>query len=292
MNTTFYITSWNFDEFDKLKQELIFQGIDCNYIKWINDRTSRSISINKAWRRCETKYLCLMDADIKLCPRPFLQRMESILDQYAKVGAVVIPCYQFKEIPEIIQPELPENHPIEKSLSNLSSDLRTFNCILIRAGVQSRMDEDIWGNQNLDVDFGLSLLKEGFITVADLTLALGHLQTDYISKNLFYHAAVCRNRQIFKTKWSNIDDWFDVEAWNEKHNNEIPSVEELAHCNEDKLIAYISRFDKFGLVECFLKPRTNDIHLLSNYLLKIQDLVSKNDYEFEYSVLDGYPKFT
>jgi hypothetical protein len=289
--TTFYITSWDDQPFETLRADLINFGIPSESIHRIADRTSRPIAMNKAWAKCETQYIAFLDSDIKLAKNPFLPRMEYLLDNHAKIGAVVIPCYQFADLPEDVKPQLPEDTPVEKSLSNLSSNLITLNCILIRQDIKTRFEEAYFGNQVFDLDLGWSLLREGYATVADLTLALAHTPTNYLNKNLFYHAAISRNRQIMKAKWSNIDAWTNLDTYNSLNNNEIPSIEELSHSNEDKLLSYIVDWDEYGLKSCYMNPRFENIFAIAQYLAKVDATIKNRQQTFNYNIVNGFPQF-
>lgn len=283
--TTFYITSWDDVHFTATKNILLAQGVNPKYIFRIADRASRPKAMNKAWNTCDTQYIAFLDDDIKVCEGEIVSRMEYILDTDPNIGCAVIPCAQYSYFPEKIIPQMPHGTPLEKALVNTSRELTTLNFVLIRNNLPNalKFDEDFFGNQVFDVDFGWGLLKNNLLCVEDTSLALAHIQTDYPSKNLFYHAAVARNKHILKEKWSNIDQWVNLAHFNLHNNNAIPSIEELSHTNEKKLIEYIASFNRHGFIKAFLEPRFAGVDIVQKYLASLEDYTNNTEDIFNYT---------
>ncbi len=285
--TTYYITGWDADRTEKIKQRLIDLGVDKNYIVRINDRHSRAPTLNKYLNECRTKYAGLIDDDCVFsdnCPSV----LEELLDNNQDIGIAVAPVTQ------ITNKTLPEAKWFTGTYNrreDVSSHMATFNFTLFRVKDDILMDNDLFGNQNLDIDIGLEYLYKGYKSVADHQCGVAHLQTDYVPKNLFYHAAVARNRHLFMLKWSNRKAWSGVESHNRMHNNEVPTIEELSHSSEQSLLNYIARFDKFGLWKCYFEPRVGDRDSFLAWQKQFHEALQNNKQEFGYVIENGFPKF-
>lgn len=281
------IQGWNDDANQKLKEEIVKLGVLEKDIEFLTERKSRSSVLNKHFNKIPQhyKYVVLYDSDIVLDGSNFIKSLVEDMEKYSEVGAVIIPSYQFAEN------EIPLK--LEPPLSMISSEfyirdisfLTTFNVIMFRRSVFNkgfRFDEDLWGSQNLDVAAGWDLNRLGFKVIADLRHCLAHKQSDFVGKNLFYHAVVARNRNILREKWI-AEDWKGIEHFNRSNSEKtIPSLEELSHFAEDKLIEYICSFDKPGFEQCWLNPRfkdLNSIHAYYNAMINLKNNTSDR-YQF------------
>lgn len=252
--TTFLIPVWSSDVYAKqVKKQLMEQKVPESNIVFIKEKISRSISLNKYINEAKTEFIGIFDDDVVLAPN-VVEVLEELLDKYPNVGFATAPVQQVKDL-VVPKPELAAYTPDSQSLENISARMWTFNATIYRKSCGVKMDEDFFGGQLIDWDFGLELLHKGYLSLSDHRTAVAHKQTVYDKKNLFYHAIVARSRHIFMRKWQDRNAWVDVKQYNLQHNDEIPTLEELTHSNEDWLIKYIARFDNAGLVGCWFNPR-------------------------------------
>jgi len=265
--TTFYITSWDplGAKVTSLKKELVKQGVAKERIKVLSDRTSRPGVLNRAIRECTTKYIGFLEDDV-VPAHNAVKILENLLDNYPNAGLAIAPVQQWNE-EEIIRatPRVAENTPDRHCLQDMSNQMWTLNFVIFRKSTGVFFDEDFFGNQIFDWDFGLQLMNKGFLSLGDHRTAVAHTQTNYGKKSLAYHAVVCRNRQIFMSKWKDINKWLCVNVYNLANPNTIPTIEELTHTSEQWIMDYISQYDHYGLVDCWYKSRFENIHKIASY---------------------------
>lgn len=265
--TTFYITSWDplGAKVTSLKKELIKQGVPKERIRVLSERKSRPAVLNAAIRECTTEYIGFLEDDVKPAHNA-VKVLENLLDKYTNAGLAIAPVQQYNE-DEIgtALGRVPEDTPDSKSLQNMSNKMWTLNFVIFRKSTGVYFDEDFFGNQVFDWDFGLQLMKKGFLSLGDHRTAVAHTQTSYEKKSLAYHAAVCRNRQIFMSKWKDIDKWHCVNIYNSMYPNTIPTIEELTHASENWVMNYISKYDHYGLVSCWYQSRFGVLQRIANY---------------------------
>lgn len=290
----FLVTSWDENAYKALEKSLFNYGVQPEEIVKITKRESRGSLLNKyIQKHKDADYIYLLDEDIRIVHGD-LERLQQILDNNNNIGLASIPSYQInKGFVSDFHPTVPANTPISNSLKNISGFMDTFNLIVLKKAALEKvqLDPDIFGSQMIDIDLGWELHRNGFQSVADCSQALVHKQTDWGLKNLFYHAAVSRNRHIVMKKWSNRDSWVNVHDWNEKNNNEIPSLEELSHANEDKLIKYIARFDKSGLFDFYFNKRFANNELLTKHMNCFKEASdTKSDYNL--TIVNNKPTFS
>ena len=171
--------------------------------------------------------------------------------------------------------------------------IKFTNATIYRKSCGVLMDEDFFGGQLIDWDFSLDLLYKGYLSIADHRTAVAHKTTSFEKKSLCYHGVVARSRQIFMTKWKDRDNWTNVADYNKKNNNEIPTLEEITHWNEDKLIEYIAKYDKFGLAECYFNPRFGSNEKLNQWLTSISAQINQAEQIFNPKITDmsSIPRF-
>jgi len=249
---TFYITSWdpNGPKVKSIKNELVQQGVLEHNIGVISERISRPITLNRAIRECKTEYVGFCEDDVFPASNA-VKTLNTMLEKRHNVGLAIA---FLKETEAITRPapELPENSTDEMSLANLSNRLFTLNFVLFRKSTGILFDESYFGNQFFDWDFGLELLRKGYLSVADRRTAVAHHRTEYNHKNLFYHACVARNCQILMAKWENRGNWNGLADYNSRNANAIPTLEELSHSEEEWLWDYIFEYEPYGFKQYFV----------------------------------------
>jgi hypothetical protein len=248
--------------------------------------------LNKAFKAVPQhyKYICLYDSDIVVDGTDFVKSLREDLDGNPKIGAVIVPSYQFaeNEIPFKIEPPMPVDSQ-QDYLRNISF-LTTFNIIMFRHSLFNKgfkFDEDMHGSQLLDISAGIDINKIGFDVVADLRHALGHKQSDFVGKNLAYHGIVSRNRHILREKNLNPDTWKGIDDYNEKNpNNRIPTPEEILHWSEQRLMEYVASYDKHAFQNCYINPRFKDINAITNYYNGMVNLNNKTQDKYKFFAND------
>lgn len=286
--TTFLIPVWSSDVYAKqVKKQLIEQGVPESNIKFITEKISRAISLNKYINEATTEYVGIFDDDVVLAPN-VVEVLEDLLDKYPNVGFATAPVQQAVDL-NIPTPRFSPSTPDEQALENISAKMWTFNATIYRKSCGVKMDEDFFGSQLIDWDFGLELLHKGFLSLSDHRTAVCHKQTVYDKKNLCYHAVVARSRHIFMRKWQNRDTWINVKDYNISNNSEIPTLEEITHSNEDWLLQYIAKYDKPGLISCWFNPRFcgDAKESTSAYMRFIENCVKKVESEFNPFINDA-----
>ena len=290
--TTYIIPVWSTDVYAKqVKKQLMEQGVAEENIIFTTEKISRAVSLNKAIANITTEYVGIFDDDVMLAPN-VVSVLEDLLDRNPKIGFAIAPVQQMDEL-AVPKPDLPEAAPDGQSLENQSAKCWTFNACIYRKSCDVILDEDLFGAQISDWDFGLSLLHKGYLSIADHRTAVAHKKTSFQNKNIMYHGVVARNRQIFMTKWKDRDNWTNVADYNKKNNNEIPTLEEITHLNEDKLIEYIAKYDKFGLTECYFNPRFGSNEKLNQWLSSTATKINETEQIFNPKITDmsSIPRF-
>ena len=189
------------------------------------------------------EYICYIDDDVFFCDQKnlFEKLVEDLKFNY-KIDAVVVPCLQLDGIPDQVITPVNADAAVGSRLKSVGHKLDTFNCMMMRTFHGYSFEEEFFGNQTLDIDFGWQVSKAGKFVMADCSTALAHTQTSFKDKNLFYHAVVARNTDILFNKWANILSWKGVEHFNKENPNlRIPSLEEISHMNEENLFLYICK---------------------------------------------------
>ena len=252
-NITAYITTWKKEEFSFVKDQLIRLGMPANQIVIVKDKVSRPISANKSLNSCPTEFAMLLDDDVLLDNDPLM--FDHMLSYFKdpKVGLVSTCVSQVAEFQHNLK------NPNDFKARDFTLFLNTLNCVIVRKDA-ARFDENYFGNQLLDIDFGLELKKNGFIAVMDGSTHLQHVQTNYIPKNLFYHVVVARNRHYFHNKWSGLKE-------------EVPSIEYLTHAAEDELLVYLKMWEMNG-ASLYLNSRFGNN--IKEYLGHIQKVLAAN----------------
>jgi hypothetical protein len=85
-------------------------------------------------------------------------------------------------------------------------------------------------------------------------------------------------------KWSNISEWEDVWTYNKKHNNEIPSIEEISHWSEIRQMQYCHAFNRDGLVRCYLSPRFGSLVQAGGFVQNIENHLKNIENMVEYTI--------
>ncbi len=295
-NICFVITSWEPNLFLSVKQTLLSFGVNEQNIIKVTDRVSRPKSLNKAWNSIGVgeniasgyKYIAFIDEDVVIRDNHVFTRLKEILEapENQQVVGVLANPKLFSEGQSLF--EIPHDMPPEtswkQSLQDCTSNLVSLNCCLFRANLNQRFDEDYFGNQNFDVDFGLQMALDNKKVLVDKALLVLARANDYINKSLSYHAAVARNLHIFMRKWSNIKDWVNVLTFNAKNNNEIPSIEELTHMSEMKQMSYCYAFNRDGIARCYLGPRFSGLIPAGNFLQSIENSLRNIPNMVEYAI--------
>ncbi len=262
---TFYITSWApaGARIEFLRKELVDQGVQDDDVKIISDRTSRPRSLNKAIEECRTPYVGFCEDDI-FPSSDAVGVLCDLLDRRNDIGLAIAPVMQCKA-EKLVRPVPAPDEGEAKALQDQSNRMWTLNFVLFRKSTNVLFDADYFGNQMFDWDFGLELLRAGYLSVADRRAAVAHYQTDYELKNVCYHACVARNRQIFMSKWKDRENWRGLADFNSRNGHSVPSMEELTHANEKFLFDYIAKYDQYGLVECYYKSRFGSLPRLNEF---------------------------
>ncbi|MEQ1826821.1 MAG: hypothetical protein ABL921_12780, partial [Pirellula sp.] len=211
MKTTFYITTWNPEGAGtkRVVSSLKAQGVIDEHIKLITEKISRPKSLNKAIVDCQTPYVGMLEDDVAFSDNAVSQ-LETLLDRMPNIGLAIADVQQVgseRELAESVVPSRPPNAGDDASLHSCSAQMWTLNFVLLRKSTNVRFDESYFGNQVFDWDYGLELLRAGYLSVVDRRTKVRHVRTNYASKSLSYHAMVARNRHIFKTKWESRDTW-------------------------------------------------------------------------------------
>jgi hypothetical protein len=288
--TTYLIPVWSTAEHAvKLQEQLINQGVDPSLIIFTKEKKSRAQVLNKYVKDIKTEYIGLCDDDVVISDNA-VQVLEDLLDKYPKIGMALAPTFQEKVLIKPT-PRISSVAPDEQSLENTSARMWSFNFTLLRRntgklGSDIRFDEDYFGSQLIDWDLGLELLHNGYMSVIDHRCAVAHKQTSYDTKSLAYHAVVARSRHIFMKKWQDRDFWFGVEDYNIKHNNEIPTLEEITHASESWLMQYIAKYDGGGLMSCWFSPRFDDDKKSSAYMKSCINVFKENKQIFNPQIID------
>ncbi len=272
----FIVTTWEPELFMAIRQCLLSFGVHERNIIKVTDRVSRPKSLNKAWNTIDGyKYVAFIDEDIVIRDKTTFIRLKEILnapENAAIAGALANPKLFLEGQPLFeIQHDMPPETPWQQSLSECTSFLTSLNCCLFRADLTQRFDEDYFGNQNFDVDFGLQLAFDNKKVVIDRALLVLARANDYFGKSLSYHSIVARNLHVFMVKWSNIDGWKGVNEYNASHNNEIPSIEELTHWPELKQMRYCFAYGRDGISRCYLQSRFNSIIQVAAFVQNIEN---------------------
>jgi len=286
------IQGWNPEDNQKLKNELLKIGVPEKDIGFLTERKSRSYVLNKAFKTIPQhyKYICLYDSDIVVDGTDFVKSLREDLDNNPKIGAVIVPSYQFaeNEIPFKLEPPMSLDSQ-QDYLRNISF-LTTFNIIMFRRSMFNKglkFDEDLYGSQLLDVDIGVEINRMGFDVVADNRHALAHKASDFVGKNLCYHAMVARNRHVLREKSLNRENWKGVDDYNEKNpDNRIPSVEELTHSSDGSLMEYVASYDRHAFENCYMNPRFKDINAIANYYNGMINLKNKTQDKYKFFAND------
>ncbi len=294
----FVVTSWEPNLFLSIKQTLLSFGVvDKNIIK-ISERVSRPKSLNKVWNDVSSEiiaesvnrynYIAFIDEDVVIRDNHVFDRFKEILENpdNVNIAGVIANPKLFSEGQSLfeIQHDLAPTTPWQSSLSECTSNLISLNCALFRADLKQRFDEDLFGNQNFDVDFGLQLALDEKKVVIDKALLVLARANDYISKSLSYHSIVARNLHIFVKKWSNIKNWINVADYNAKNNNEIPSIEEITHLSEIKQMQYCFAYNRDGIARCYLGPRLGGLAQAGQFVQMIENSLKNVPNMVEYSI--------
>ena len=283
--TTFLIPCWNSsNRYINLKNQLIEQGVSERNIILCHEKKSRSLIVNKYIRDINTEYIGLCDDDVIISDNA-VATLETVLDKYPKVGLALAPSLQQKILCKPI-PTLAPSDSDDKSIENTSSKMWSFNFTLMRNSCGIFLDEDIFGGQLIDWDLGLEFLYQGYFSVIDHRCAVSHQKTEFHNKSLAYHAVVARNRHIFMTKWRNRSVWTNLDDYNAKNNNVIPTLEEVTHASEKWLFDYISKFDQAGLVDCWFKPRFGNEASLNFFISEFNEkYITQNNQIFNPQII-------
>jgi len=287
----FVVTSWEDSLFLSIKQTLLSMSVPEQNIYRISDRTSRPAALNAMWDKLSIpkyKYIAFIDEDVVIRDNHTFARLREILENTEAAGVIANP----KLISEgqsfyDIKHDLPPETPWKDSLVECTSNLVSLNCALFRNDLEIGFDEDMFGNQVFDLDFGLQLALQGKKVFIDKALLVLARANNYVSKSLSYHAVVARNLHIFMRKWSNIKDWdkeCGVKAYNTKHNNEIPSIEELMHWPEIKQLQYTFAYNRDGAVRCYLQPRFSGLIQAASLVQNIENNLKNIPNMVEYAI--------
>ncbi len=274
--TFFAVTSWDDSLFLQLKQKLLTFGVEDEQIHRLQERQSRSITLNRAITKAyglDTDYMVFLDEDIDLPDSHVFDRLKEGLLSTGAIGVIANPkLIQEGQNWSSFARDLPVNAPIDVSLADCGSNLVSLNCAMFdyhKLG-NACFDEDLFGNQNLDTDFGWQLVKQGYKIFVDMAVVVTTRANNYFTKSLSYHAIVARNLHVLKAKWSSIDSWLSVKDYNQGHNNEIPSLEELTHWSEIKQMQYCYQYNRDGLSRCYLSPRFGNVIAVGGYVQTIE----------------------
>lgn len=278
---SFIVTAWEPDGAParRLVESIVSQGVDRKRIHIVDDRISRPISLNRALMRCDTDYVGLCESDV-IPSTNAVATLTRLLDRHPQVGLAAAKVHQVDELP--LAPPIPLRDPDASdgaALDDISGQMWTLNFVVYRRSTQILFDEDYFGNQIFDWDFGLELHHGGYLSMSDARCAVVHQRSDYVGKNIAYHACVARNRQILGLKWQNRVLWQGVKPFQRAHRGVIPTVEELTHANEEWLFKYIARFESGGLSEAYFKPRFGDAAQTASYLEKMTPLLTPQIWE-------------
>lgn len=281
------IQGWDDSANQILKQEIMKLGVQEKDIQFITERKSRSVILNKYFKTVPQhyKYIFLYDSDIVLDGSNFVKSLVEDMEFDSQIGAAIIPAFQFAENEIPLKLEAPMANAKENYLRNVNF-LTTFNVIVFRRSLLNKgqlFDEDIYGSQIIDVSTGYIINKMGYSIVSDLRHCLAHKQSDFVGKNLCYHAIVSRNRQILREKILLGDNWVSIDDYNEKHqDSRIPSVEELSHMSEPKMIEYVCNYDAHGFANCYLGPRFKDLNTINNYYNSMMGIKNKTPDKYKF----------
>lgn len=285
----FIVTSWEPSLFLAVKQTLLSFGVHEQNIIKVTDRVSRPRSLNKAWNTIAGyKYVVFIDEDVVIRDNHVFSRLKEILehpDNSTIAGVLANPKLLHEgESFFDIKHDMPPETPWKNSLAECTSSLVSLNCAMFRADLKQRFDEDLFGNQNFDVDFGLQFALDNKSVLVDRALLVLARANDYVSKSLSYHVMVARNLHIFMRKWSNIKTWTNVSDFNSKNNNEIPSIEELTHMSEIKQMQYCFAFNRDGITRCYLNPRLGNIIQVGQYVFGIENNLKNIQNMVDYTI--------
>ncbi len=292
MKTTFLIPVWSSDVYAKqVKKQLMEQGVAEDKIIFTTEKITRAISLNKQIKEITTEYVGIFDDDVMLAPN-VVSQLEDLLDRNPKIGFAIAPVQQMTELKTPV-PHMPPSASDERSLENQSAKMWTFNACIYRKSCGVALNEDLFGAQLADWDFGLELLHKGYLSIADHRTAVAHKATTFEKKSLAYHGVVARNRHIFISKWKNRGNWTNVADYNKKNNNEIPTLEELTHNSEDWLFGYIAEYDRPGLIECYFNPRFGSNEALNKWISNTSAKINNTEQTFNPTITDmsSVPKF-
>lgn len=279
---SFIVTSWKPESraTHQLVDMIIRQGVDPKNIHIVDDRISRPISLNRAIARCNSDYIGFCEDDV-LPSMNAVETLTRLLDRYPKVGLAAAKVQQlFDERPTTAPiPSMGHECPDEVSLEDISGQMWTLNFVLYRKSTNVLFDEDYFGNQVFDEDFGYELFHHGYSSMVDLRCAVAHQQTDYFTKSLSYHVCVARNRQISIEKWRCRADWQGLHAFEKANRGVIPTIEELTHANEDWQYKYIAKFDLYSLQEFYFRARFGDSNDIENFIQTMRPLLNPKVWE-------------
>lgn len=284
----FVVTSWEDTLFLSVKQTLLSMSVSEQDIYRISDRTSRPAALNAMWDRLSIpkyKYIAFIDEDVIIRDSHTFTRLREILENTEAAGVIANPKLitdgqSFYDIKH----DLPPETPWKDSLVECTSNLVSLNCALFRNDLDIGFDEDMFGNQVFDLCFGFELAfnnKKVFLDKALLVLARAN---NYVGKSLSYHAVVARNLHILKCKWTDRRDWKGVGHYNNVHNNEIPSIEELTHWPEIKQLQYVFAYNRDGAVRCYLQPRFSGLIQAATFVQNIENNLKNIPSMVEYAI--------
>jgi len=289
-DTLFIITSWDDSLFFSLKQTLMSFGADQSQMYRLQDRKSRPPAMNHALReasRRTCKYIVFLDEDVWLQDSDIFDRLKLILNNTGVAGAIANPkLVQEGQDWRSIQRDKPKNTPLEECLVDCTSNLISLNCAMFKMDLLDGLffDEDLYGNQQLDLDWGWMLAKGGHKILVDQSTLVCTRANNYFGKSLAYHSVVARNLHILKCKWSDIASWKGVWGYNLSHNNEIPSIEELTHWSELRAMQYCYQYNRDGIDRCYIRPRLGGIIQAAIHIQSIEQAVGNLPDLMQFSV--------